>query len=149
MMQLTSSAFDQGQEIPQRHGKKIENVSPQLSWTDAPNGTKSFALSVVDRHPVAGNYVHWLVIDIPAAVTSLQEGAAGAAMPAGAREVKSYAGPFPPSGTHDYEFTLYALATDRLDLPENASLEEFAIAIEPNVLATATLVGKFTTARTK
>jgi len=53
-----------------KHGKKIENVSPQLSWMGAPSETKSFALSMVDRHPVAGNYVHWLVVDIDAAVTS-------------------------------------------------------------------------------
>jgi Raf kinase inhibitor-like YbhB/YbcL family protein len=143
-MILSSSAFEDGQEIPQKHGKKIENVSPQLSWTDAPQETRSFALSVVDRHPVASNYVHWLVVDIDAGVTSLPEAAAGAGMPTGAREVRPYAGPFPPSGTHDYEFMLYALKTDRLDLPENASLEAFEKAVEPNVLATAKLVGRFT-----
>jgi phosphatidylethanolamine-binding protein (PEBP) family uncharacterized protein len=53
-MILRSSDFKDQQEIPQRHGKKIENVSPQLSWEDAPTETRSFALSVVDRHPVAG-----------------------------------------------------------------------------------------------
>jgi Raf kinase inhibitor-like YbhB/YbcL family protein len=147
-MVLSSTAFEDGQEIPQRHGKKIENVSPQLSWKDAPTETASFALSVVDRHPVAANYVHWLVVDIDAGVSSLPEAASGSAMPAGSREVRPYAGPFPPSGTHDYEFTLYALATDRLDLPKKASLEAFTRAVEPNVLATAKLVGKFTRIRT-
>jgi phosphatidylethanolamine-binding protein (PEBP) family uncharacterized protein len=87
-MILRSSDFQDQQEIPQRHGKKVENVSPQLSWADAPTETSSFALSVVDRHPVAGNYVHWLVVEIDADVTSLQAGAAGAAMPDGSREVK-------------------------------------------------------------
>jgi Raf kinase inhibitor-like YbhB/YbcL family protein len=149
MMVLSSSAFEHGHEMPQQYGKQIANVSPPLSWTDAPPDTRSFALSVVDRHPVAGNYVHWLVADIAAGVTSLPEGAAGAAMPAGAREVRPYAGPFPPSGTHDYEFTLYALKTDRLDVPEQVSLEAFTNAVEPNVLATATLVGTFTKNRTK
>lgn len=148
-MVLNSSAFKDAQEIPQKHGKKIENVSPQLSWRDAPRGTKSFALSVVDRHPVAGNYVHWLVVDMDAGVTSLKEAASGAAMPAGSREVKPYAGPFPPSGTHDYEFTLYALETDRLDLPKKVSLDVFTKAAEPHALATAKLVGKFTKTRTR
>jgi Raf kinase inhibitor-like YbhB/YbcL family protein len=149
MMVLRSSAFDDGQEIPQKHGKKINNVSPHLYWEDAPQGTKSFALSVVDRHPVAGNYVHWLVADIDAGVTSLKEGAAAVAMPARSREIKPYAGPFPPSGTHDYEFTLYALNTDRLDLPARTSLDAFTNAVEPHALATATLVGSFTKIRTK
>jgi phosphatidylethanolamine-binding protein (PEBP) family uncharacterized protein len=68
-------------------------------------------------------------------------------MPDGSREVKPYAGPFPPSGTHDYEFTLYALNTDRIDLPEKVSLDAFMSVLEPNLLATATLVGKFTKIR--
>jgi phosphatidylethanolamine-binding protein (PEBP) family uncharacterized protein len=127
MLVLSSSAFEGGQEIPQKHGKKIANVSPQLSWKGAPGG----------------------VVDIGADVTSLPEAAAGAAMPAGSREVKPYAGPFPPSGAHDYEFTLYALETDRLDLPRKASLEAFTRAAEPNALATARLVGKFTKVRTR
>ncbi len=143
-MVLSSSSFGGAQDIPQKHGKKIENVSPQLSWTDAPVGTRSFALSVVDRHPVAGNYVHWLVVDIGAGVMSLAEGAAESGMPAGSREVRPYAGPFPPSGTHDYEFTVYALDTDRVDVPMNAALDAFTRAVEPHVLATATLVGRFT-----
>lgn len=148
MMVLSSSSFEDAKDIPQKHGKKFENVSPQLSWRDAPRDTKSFALSVVDRHPVAGDYVHWLVVDIDAAVTSLLEGASGAAMPAGSREVEPYAGPFPPSGTHDYEFTLYALKADRLDLPKKVALDAFTRAVEPHVLATAKLVGKFTKIRT-
>jgi Raf kinase inhibitor-like YbhB/YbcL family protein len=106
-------------------------------------------LSVVDRHPVARDYVHWLVVDIDASVTSLEEGASGAAMPAGSREVRPYAGPFPPSGTHAYEFTLYALETDRLGLPRKVSLDAFAKAVEPHALATAKLVGRFTKVRTK
>jgi Raf kinase inhibitor-like YbhB/YbcL family protein len=149
MMVLSSSAFEDAQEIPQRYGKKIDNVSPPLSWKAALTGTKLFALAVVDRHPVAGNYVHWLVVDIDAGVTSVGEAAAGAAMPAGSREVKPYAGPFPPSGTHDYEFTLYALGTDRLELPKKVSLDAFTNAVEPHVLATAKLVGKFTKIRAK
>ncbi len=130
--------------------KKGENVSPPLSWENAPQGTKSFALAVVDRHPVAKNFVHWLVIDISAAVTSLKEGASGSALlPAGARELKVYMGPNPPAGSHDYEFTLYALKTDRLDLPGKVSLETFTRAVEQSSLATAKLVGKFARAMTK
>lgn len=70
-------------------------------------------------------------------------------MPSGSREVKPYAGPFPPSGTHDYEFTLYALETDRLDLPRKVSFDAFTRAVEPHALATAKLVGRFTKIRAK
>jgi phosphatidylethanolamine-binding protein (PEBP) family uncharacterized protein len=65
----------------------------------------------------------------------------------GFTEIKPYAGPFPPSGTHDYEFTLYALRTDTLRVRPGATLQEFRQAAERDPLATATLIGKFTTIR--
>jgi Raf kinase inhibitor-like YbhB/YbcL family protein len=144
MLVLSSSSFADSQEIPQKHGKKIENISPQLSWKNPPHGTKSFALAMVDRHPIAQNYVHWIVADMSADTTAISEGASERAMPEGSREVQPYAGPFPPSGTHDYEFTLYALSTDTLDLPKDVSLRQFSEAVEPNTLATAKLVRTFT-----
>ena len=143
-MSLTSSSFPGGGDIPQRHGKKVDNVSPQLSWTGAPKEARSFALAMVDTHPVAEGYVHWLVVDIDAATTSLPEAAADGAMPAGSRELKPYAGPFPPSGTHEYELTLYALDAKTLPLPPNVPLDEFEARIEDRTLATARIVGQFT-----
>ena len=147
-MKLTSSAFDEGAEIPQRHGKKVDNISPALAWTDVPAGARSFALSVIDRHPVARSYVHWLVVDLGPDVTSLVENAAAGRMPNGSREVKPYAGPFPPSGTHEYVFTLYALGVDHLDLPMGASLEAFVGAATTAALDEAVLVGRFTKQKT-
>jgi hypothetical protein len=144
MLTLRSSSFGHGQEIPQRHGKRGENVSPGLSWEGAPPGTESFSLAMVDRDPVAQNYVHWLVMDIDPATTELPEGAAPGAMPKGSYEAVPYAGPFPPAGTHEYEVTMYALETPRLDLPRTPSLEQFLEAVQPVTLATATLVGTFT-----
>jgi Raf kinase inhibitor-like YbhB/YbcL family protein len=149
MMVLSSASFEEGQEIPQKHAKKIENVSPQLSWKDVPHGTKSFALAMLEKHHVARDYVHWLVADIDADTIAVKEGASGSAMPPESREIKAYVGPFPPSGTHDYEFTLYALRTDKLDLPKKVSLEDFVEAVKPNTLTTAKLVGKFTKVRAK
>jgi Raf kinase inhibitor-like YbhB/YbcL family protein len=150
MMVLRSSAFEDRQPIPPKYAKKGENVSPPLSWENAPQGTKSFALSIVDKLSLTRYYVHWLVCDIGADVTSLKEGASGdARMPAGSKELKAYVGPFPPSGTHNYEFTLYALKTEKLALPENVSLETFTKAVEQNGLATAKLVGTFTQGKTK
>ena len=63
------------------------------------------------------------------------------------KEIKPYIGPFPPHGTHDYEFTVYALRIDSLDVPHGASLEEFTQAAQRESLAAATLIGKFTKTR--
>ena len=143
MFRLNSPAFDDGQEMAQKYGKKVHNVSPPLEWDGAPEGTRSFALACVDIHPVARGYVHWLVADISPQLSSLPEGAAGGTY-SSFTEIEPYAGPFPPSGTHDYEFTLYALRTDRLGVRPAAALREFRNAAQQNSLATATLIGKFT-----
>lgn len=143
MLSLTSPAFEDGQEIAQKFGKRAQNISPPLQWDGVPDRTRSFALTVVDLHPVARGYVHWLVADLSPQLSSLPEGAAAERNPR-FTVIKPYAGPFPPSGTHDYEFTLYALRTDRLGVRPGATLEEFRQAAEQNSLATATLIGKFT-----
>jgi hypothetical protein len=146
-MKLTSAAFGESEQIPKRHGKKFDNVSPSLSWESAPPDATSFALAVVDRISPGNVYLHWLVCDIPAIATSLEEGASGSPqMPAGSRELRPYVGPFPPSGTHTYEFTLYALRAERLDVPDRASLEQFEEAVESGTVETATLTGRFTSA---
>ena len=146
MFTLKSQAFDDGQEMAQKYGKKIQNVSPPLQWDGAPDGTRSFALACVDIHPIARDYVHWLVADLSPQISSLPEGAASSS-DTRFTELEPYAGPFPPSGTHDYEFTLYALQTDRLGIRPGASLQEFRQAAEQNSLATASLIGKFTKIR--
>jgi Raf kinase inhibitor-like YbhB/YbcL family protein len=153
-MKFTSSAFPDGGKIPQKYvmpGAGGKNVSLPLSWSGAPAGTKSFALSVVDPHPVARNWVHWLVINLPAAAASLEEGASGKKMPPGAVELKSsfgdlgYGGPQPPRGTgdHPYVVTLYALNVAKLDLPVNTSLAAFQKALEGKVVAQAVITGYY------
>ncbi len=143
-MQLTSTCFRPGGELGQRYGKRSENVSPQLSWHDVPDGTRSFALSLVDVHPVARGYVHWLLADIDGAVRELPEGAAAGRLPRGTRELVPYAGPFPPAGSHEYVFTLYALAVPRAPVRGRPDAEEFRGRLEPTALATATLSCLFT-----
>lgn len=156
MFKLKSPAFENNQVMPVKYANKGvtggQNVSIPLSWEDPPEGTKSFAIAMIDRHPVARNFIHWLVIDIPPEVTSLLEGASNTSkMPPGSRELittygtKGYGGPAPPpgSGVHDYEITIYALSTEMLELADRVSLDEFISAVEKNALATVTLVGKF------
>ena len=147
MLTLTSPAIEGSKELAQKYGKKIDNVSPPLVWNRAPVGTRSFALALVDKHPVAKGYVHWLVVNLDPGVTSLDEGAAEA-MPAGAEQLKPYVGPFPPSGTHVYEFTVFALDVGTLDLPPGAGLDRFTEAVHKHLLASATLVGRFTNLET-
>jgi Raf kinase inhibitor-like YbhB/YbcL family protein len=146
MFRLTSPAFEDGQEMAQKYGKKDQNVSPPLEWEDAPEGTRSFALSFVDIHPVARGYVHWLVADMSPDLSSLPEGAGGSSR-SELTELERYVGPFPPSGTHEYEFRLYALRTDRFGVRPGATLEAFRQVAEENSLATATLIGTFTKIR--
>jgi Raf kinase inhibitor-like YbhB/YbcL family protein len=151
-----SSAFGDGKTIPTRHANKGvsdgQNVSPPLSWANLPEGTKSLAVACIDRHPIANNWVHWLVINIAARSTSLSEGTSQTKMfPAGARELENtfgttgWGGPQPPpgSGTHLYEFLLYALSVDTLNLPVKTNLASFNKAINGKVLATAKLVGTY------
>lgn len=143
MVQLSSSSFEDGHEIPRRYGRRGQNVSPELSWSDPPPETQSFAVAMVDTHPDAAGYVHWLVTDIEPQTFELPEGAAQKSMPSAAVQSTPYVGPNPPSGTHDYEITLYALATPHLELPRGASLEEFLDAAESYALDAASLVGSF------
>lgn len=142
-MELHSTSFGDDGTIDRKYGKKDDNISPQLSWSKAPEGTASFVLTCVDLHPIARGYVHWVVTGIPAEATELAENAAATGLPAGARESRAYAGPFPPSGTHDYEFTLYAVGA-AADVPGKAPLDQILRAIDPHVLARAKLVGAFT-----
>jgi Raf kinase inhibitor-like YbhB/YbcL family protein len=153
-MEITSTAFKDGEKIPIQYvmpGAGGKNISVSLAWKDIPSGTKSFALSMVDPHPVAQNWVHWLVINLPANVASLEEGASGKKMPPGAVELKNsfgdigYGGPQPPKGTgdHPYVFTLYALKVEKLDLGANTSLSTFKKTLEGKTLGSATITGKY------
>lgn len=153
-MQITSSAFQDGGKIPLKYvmpGAGGKNVSVPLTWSGAPAGTQSFALAVVDPHPVAHNWVHWLVIDIPKDATSLPEGGSGKSLPKGAVELQNsfgkpgYGGPQPPpgSGDHPYVFTLYALNVPKVDLPKSTNLAAFKHTMEGKTLATATITGYF------
>jgi len=153
-MEISSSAFVDKGKIPLSHvmpGAGGKNLSLPLQWSEVPPGTKSLALAIVDPHPVANNWVHWLVINLPPDVQELPAGASRRAMPAGAVELKNsfgdigYGGPQPPKGTgdHPYVVTLYALNVASLDLPVNTSLAAFHKALEGKVLATATITGMF------
>ena len=153
-MEISSSAFKDGEKIPIQYvmpGAGGKNISIPLAWKNVPAGTKSFCLSIVDPHPVAKHWVHWLVIHIPLQVTSIGEGASKKKMPKGSVELKNswgdigYGGPQPPKGTgdHPYVVTLYALNVEKLDLGANTSLSAFKKAIEGKVIGSVSITGKY------
>ncbi len=151
------STYENNQKMPVKYANKGvgDNISPPFAWEQAPPDTKSFALALVDHHPVANEFVHWLVIDI-ADANKIEEGASQTPkMPKGSRElnttyqVPGYGGPRPPvgSGDHPYETTIYALNVDKLDFkPERSGTAPYAAflkALEGKVLAQASLTGLF------
>jgi Raf kinase inhibitor-like YbhB/YbcL family protein len=153
-MEISSSAFKDGEKIPIQYvmpGAGGKNISIPLAWKNVPPGTRSFALSIIDPHPVAQNWIHWLVINIPNDVTFLEEGASGKKMASGSLELRNsfgdpgYGGPQPPKGTgdHPYVVTLYALNVEKLDLGGNVSLSAFKKTIEGKVVAAASITGKY------
>jgi hypothetical protein len=154
VMELSSPAFKDKEKIPIQYvmpGAGGKNISVPLAWKNVPAGTKSFALSMVDPHPVAQNWVHWLVIDLPPQVTMIEEGASRKKMPSGGVELKNsfgeigYGGPQPPKGTgdHPYVFTLYALSVEKLELGGNTSLSAFRKAIEGKAIGSASITGMY------
>lgn len=141
-MQLKSNAFENNGTIPTKYTCDGRDVSPQLSWSEVPEGTKSFALTVIDPDAPRGDFIHWLVCDIPADTREISE---GGPLPKGARQVQNdfrkepYGGPCPPSGTHRYYFTLYALDAERLE----ARKEDFVAQCKKHSIAQAQLMGKY------
>ena len=125
--------------------------SPHLAWNNAPEGTKSFAITVYDPDaPTGSGWWHWQLVNIPSDVTELASGAGnadGTEAPAGSVHVandyggKSFGGACPPQGhgVHRYRFTVHALSVETLDLPENASGALAGYMINANALAISTI----------
>jgi Raf kinase inhibitor-like YbhB/YbcL family protein len=141
---VRSTAFEDGQAIPERFSCDGDGESPQLSWSGVPQEAEELTLVVDD--PDAGFYVHWNVVGIPPTVTEAAEGEE----PEGGEELENSAGeddwapPCPPEGdgTHEYLFAVYA--TDRpLGLGEDATHDELRAALEEHAIARGVLRGTF------
>jgi hypothetical protein len=142
-------------------GCKGQNLSPALEWRHPPPGTKSYALMVHDPDAETGGagIWHWVVVDIPATASALEQGAGsgdGAHLPPGTRQIgndyagitggsPAWGGPCPPKGhgTHGYRFTLYALPIEHLELPPHATASHAGFLINRAALGKATLVGTY------
>ncbi len=132
-----------------------KNVSPALEWSGAPAGTKSFAVTVYDPDaPTGSGWWHWVVYNLPASATGLPEGAGnadGKALPAGAVQGRTdfgaagFGGACPPVGDkpHRYIFTVFALKTDKLELPADATAALVGYMLNANKLGTASFTAKY------
>lgn len=154
---LTGADVRAGGRIPAIHeangfGCTGRNVSPALSWSGAPAGTKSFAVTVHDLDaPTGSGWWHWTVYDIPATVTSLPAGAGNGNAAAPGRQGPTdfgkpgYGGPCPPVGgrAHRYVFTVYALKVPSIDLPAGATPAYLGFNLHANALATASFTALY------
>lgn len=160
---LTSTGFKDGDYLENDHvlsaaygfGCEGGNLSPQFSWSGAPEGTQSFALSCFDPDaPTGSGFWHWVVVNIPADTTSLALGAgdpAAGTLPAGALQTRTdfgapgYGGPCPPQGDHPhrYMFTLHAVGVDKLDVTADTSAAVIGFMLHFNTLEKAALMGLY------
>lgn len=150
---LTSTSVLAGDSIPARFTCDGANESPPLSWTGAPEGTRSFALIVDDPDAPGGTFVHWVIYNIPATADSLPQGiATGVRVPElgearqaenGFTKTLGYGGPCPPKGpAHNYHFRLFAL--DRtLDVNAPASRDAVVKAMNDHTLGHTQLVAPY------
>ncbi len=151
-LHVTSTTFVNGARQPRSVAFAAcggENISPQLSWRGAPAGTRSFALTEFDRDaPTGVGFWHWLLVNIPASVTSL---APGAALPAGAvagmtdHGLPGYQGPCPPEGDipHHYTFTISALNVASLPVTEDSTGPAVQMALRGHIIAQGAYVGTY------
>ena len=149
-MTLTSSAFTADGLIPAKHSGEGENVSPALAWSDLPEGTESLAIFCHDPDaPLVASdgtygFVHWVLYNIPASVTELEEGTAKYTAGNNDLDGPGYGGPFPPKGhgLHRYYFWLLAL-NEKSHLRKGLRLGQLLKRIEPHVIGMNRLVGVY------
>jgi Raf kinase inhibitor-like YbhB/YbcL family protein len=149
---VTSTGFVDGGTLPDAQVHAKGNRSPQLSWSGAPEGTKSFAVTCHDPDaPTGSGFWHWTVANIPADVTELDEGASPAGLPTGAVEGRTdfgapgFGGAAPPPGhgPHRYIFTVFAVDIERLDLTPDNSGAVFGFNLHFHTLAKSSITASF------
>jgi Raf kinase inhibitor-like YbhB/YbcL family protein len=147
---ISSSDFQNGGDIPKKFTCDGADVSPELSWTDPPPGTESFALIADDPDAPAGTWTHWVLYDLAAGTHSLAENVPKVdQLPNGGMQGRNdfrkigYGGPCPPPGNpHRYFFKLYALDS-KPELKPGASRQEVEQAIKSHTLGKTQVMGKY------
>jgi hypothetical protein len=149
-LEVRSTLFGEGETIPKSAAHAMvggENISPDLSWSEGPAGTRSYAVTCYDPDaPTTVGFTHWVLFDLPASVRSLEAGAT----PPGVHGFSDwgesrYGGMAPPAEDepHRYRFSVYALDTDSLGVDQTTTYAKFRFLIRGHVLAEGTLTGLF------
>ncbi|WP_434341508.1 YbhB/YbcL family Raf kinase inhibitor-like protein [Motilimonas cestriensis] len=159
-LELQSNDLADGGTISAKHvfdqwGCEGQNISPHLSWSDIPEGTKSFVLTVYDPDaPTISGFWHWVAFNIPANVTELKQGAGamdGQTMPVGSVQSKTdfnqvgYGGPCPPQGhgPHRYQFSIHAMKVEKIDFGPEINPALIGYQIYLNGIESATITATY------
>jgi Raf kinase inhibitor-like YbhB/YbcL family protein len=143
-MTISSPVFVSRGTIPQKYTCNGLNVSPPLAFGNVPRTARSLALEVTDPDAPGGTFTHWLVWNLPAAVTQIRvnDVPAGAIQGLNGFGASKYGGPCPPGGIHHYIFDLYALDTT-LGLPSSKGRADFENAMKGHIIAKARIIGLY------
>jgi Raf kinase inhibitor-like YbhB/YbcL family protein len=148
-LNVASKAFSNGGMIPTKYTCDGADISPPISWSAGPEGTRSYAIIADDPDAPAGTWVHWVIYDIPKGVTSLPEGVqksksidSGADHGTNDFRKYGYGGPCPPGGTHRYYFKVYALDI-LLGKGPGLTKKQLLAVMEGHILAQGELMGKY------
>jgi Raf kinase inhibitor-like YbhB/YbcL family protein len=140
-MELKSPEFKNNEYIPEKFTYHGKNINPGLIMDDVPAGTKSIAMIFDDPDAPGGNWVHWVVFDIPLA-SKIEENSVPGKQGINSFGRIGYDGPCPPTGIHRYVFKAYALDAE-LNLEEGISKADLEKAMEKHILAMAELTGLY------
>ncbi|HEX2951484.1 MAG TPA: YbhB/YbcL family Raf kinase inhibitor-like protein [Armatimonadota bacterium] len=149
-IRLKSSAFSEGDRIPERYTCDGANISPPLQWTNVPITTKGLAIICDDPDAPSGTWTHWIIWNIPTDITDLPEHVSprpmldnGAIQGMNDSFTIGYSGPCPPKGPeHNYHFTIYALET-LLSLSGQVQKEQLLQAMQGHILSQGVLMGRY------
>lgn len=147
---LASPAFAPGGQIPAEYTCSGADISPPLTWSGVPAGTRSLVLEVEDRDAPGATFRHWAVFDIPASARGLPAGYGPIRPAGGARQTRNdfgrpgYGGPCPPPGpAHHYTFRLLAIGRPTLDLAASATPVDVLRTAQPYVIQQTELIGTY------
>lgn len=143
-LNITSTAFSDGQMMPDLYAYHQENLNPPLEFWGIPSTAKSLALVVRDPDAPSGTFTHWLLWNMPVSTARIVEGSLPMGTTVGTNDFGDtrWDGPAPPNGTHHYVFTLYALDTT-LNLPSTTKYADLERAMKQHILSQAETTGLY------
>ncbi len=141
-LKISSPAFKDGGIIPKKFTCDGQNISPPLKIENVPKNAKVLVLVVDDPDAPRGTFTHWLVWNIPTKTTKLLVGQKGFSQGTNDAGTLGYAGPCPPSGTHRYYFSIYALDS-QLDLSTKSKRKDLQTNIQNHIIQKATLLARY------